>query len=108
MAEIYSYRRYKPGDEVAINELYFKVTGRRRTPAQYSWQWLEAPEGVGEIWLIEATDEHGNTKLIGHHGIMPLAFTNKETELLFGKTENTMVLPEYRKRFYIPDSNRSL
>lgn len=102
MAETYSYRPYQPGDEIAINELYYQVTGRRRTAAQFAWQWLEAPEGPGDMWLIEATDEQGNLKLIGHHGVMPIAFSNGQTDLLFGKTENTMVLPEYRKKILYP------
>ena len=55
------------------------------------------------MWLIEATDEQGNVKLIGHHGVMPIAFSNGETDLLFGKTENTMVLPEYRKKILYLD-----
>jgi hypothetical protein len=102
MANTYSYRPYKPGDEFAINELYYRITGRRRTPAQFSWQWLEAPEGPGDMWLIEAVDDEGNVKLIGHHGVMPIAFSRGQADLLFGKTENTMVLPEYRKRILYP------
>ena len=102
MARTYSYRPYRPGDECAINELYYQVTGRRRTAAQFSWQWLEAPEGIADMWLIEATDDEGNVKLIGHHGVMPIAFSSGNTDLLFGKTENTMVLPEYRRRIIYP------
>ena len=102
MAEKYSYRPYQPGDESAINELYFKVTGRRRTAAQFAWQWLNAPQGQGDMWLIEATDDSGNVKLIGHHGVMPVAFSDGDTDLIFGKTENTMVLPEYRRKILYP------
>jgi hypothetical protein len=46
------------------------------------------------MWLIEATDDSGNVKLIGHHGVMPIAFSDGDTDIIFGKTENTMVLPE--------------
>jgi len=102
VAITYSYRPYRPGDEAAINELYFKVTGRRRTRKQFVWQWRNAPEGPGDIWLIEATHPDGNVELIGHHGIMPVAFSNKAVDLRFGKTENTMVLPHYRKKILYP------
>ncbi|RBO85740.1 hypothetical protein [Marinomonas aquiplantarum] len=102
MAETYSYRPYKLGDERAINELYFQITGNRRTADQFAWQWLEAPEGRGDMWLIEATNDKGEVKLIGHHGVMPIAFSNGNADLLFGKTENTMVLPEYRNKILYP------
>ncbi|MDC0010726.1 hypothetical protein OAE20_03095 [Porticoccaceae bacterium] len=102
MAERFSYRSYGPGDEVAINELYFAITGRQRTLAQFAWQWLDAPEGQGDMWLIEETDRDGRSKLIGHHGVMPIAFSNGSGDLVFGKTENTMVLPEYRSKILYP------
>lgn len=106
MAQKYSFRPYRSGDEAAINDLYFEVTGRTRTKEQFEWQWLKGPEGPGDIWLIEATDAGGNVKLIGHHGIMPVAFSNGASDLLFGKTENTMVLPGYRKKILYPRFER--
>lgn len=54
------------------------------------------------MWLIEATHDDGRVELIGHHGIMPLRFTWADRDLLFGKTENTMVLPEYRRKILYP------
>lgn len=97
----YSYRPYSAGDETEINALYELVTGRRRTKEQWAWQWLAAPAGVGEIWLIEA-DEGCGKKVIGHHGVMPLRFSLGVDDLLFGKTENTFVHPEYRDKILYP------
>jgi len=102
VATEYRYRRYQDGDATAINSLYEEITGRRRTIPQFEWQWLQAPGGRGEIWLIEAFDDSGKSELIGHHGIMPVRFTDGNDDLLFGKTENTMVLPEYRSRILYP------
>lgn len=98
----YRWRAYDAGDETAINDLYLRITGRTRTSEQWAWQWQQAPGGTGDIWLIEAVHPDGCVELIGHHGIMPVRFTLGPTDLLFGKTENTMVLPEYRKRILYP------
>lgn len=98
----FNFRPYRQGDERAINQLYFEVTGRRRTVEQFRWQWLQAPGGAGEIWLIEAVGDNGDAKLVGHHGIMPVRFSCGDVDFLFGKTENTMVLPEYRDKIIYP------
>jgi hypothetical protein len=102
----YGSRPYRIGDEVAINELYFRVTGCRRSAEQFAWQWLHAPGGKADIWLIEATHPDGRLQLIGHHGVMPIRFTWRDRDLLFGKTENTMVLPEYRRKILYPRFER--
>lgn len=102
MTTDYRYRRFRDGDAASINGLYEEITGRRRTVSQFEWQWLKAPGGIAEIWLIEAMVANREPKLIGHHGIMPIRFTNGKDDLLFGKTENTMVLPDYRSRILYP------
>ncbi len=106
MTEKYRYRQYRDGDAAAINDLYADITGRTRSLREFDWQWLHAPGGRGEIWLIEATNKDGATDLIGHHGIMPIRFSRGEENLLFGKTENTMLRPEYRKRILYPRYER--
>lgn len=102
MPDKFSWRFYRPGDEELINQLYRSVTGRSRTLKQYTWQWLSAPAGIGDIALIHGQDDLGKTKLIGHHGVMPLRFTNRDNDLLFGKVENTMVLSSYRDKILYP------
>lgn len=98
----FTYRKYQPGDEIAINELYHAVTGRTRTVEQHAWQWLQTPAGESEMWLIEAKLDNGQTKLIGHHGIMALEFSYKGMPVRVGKTENTMVLPNFREKILYP------
>lgn len=100
--ETFSARPYREGDADAINALYQAVTGIARTPEQFAWQWLKAPAGPGEIWVIEAAAENGETRIIGHHGLMPLAFSHAKQDLLAGKTENTMVHPDYRRKILYP------
>jgi hypothetical protein len=102
----YRYRKYVPGDEHAINELYYAVTGRKRSIKEFLWQWQEAPSGRGEIWLIESVESNGSVKLIGHHGIMPIVFSNGKIDIIAGKTENTMVLKEYRRKILYPKYER--
>lgn len=102
MTTDYRYRRFRDGDAARINRLYEEITGRRRTISQFEWQWLKAPGGIAEIWLIEAIRENQEPQLIGHHGIMPIRFSHGKDDVLVGKTENTMVLPEYRSRILYP------
>ena len=106
MSVEYKYRQYRDGDAAAINHLYDEISGRPRSKKQFEWQWLDAPGGKGDIWLIEAVSDDGETKLIGHHGIMPIRFSRGNEDLLFGKTENTMVLPEYRSKILYPRFER--
>jgi len=102
----FSYRRYQEGDAPSINELYFHVTGRHRTVAQHAWQWLKSPAGESEMWLIEAESDDGSRSLIGHHGVMAEAFTYRGAAVRVGKTENTMVLPEFRDKILYPRFER--
>jgi hypothetical protein len=98
----YSYRPFQPGDEKSINVLYATITGIKRSPQAYFWQWLQAPGGAGEIWLIEVDEGDGDKKLIGHHGVMPIRFSCGKVDLLFGKTENTFVHPDFRRKILYP------
>ena len=96
----FTIRQFQSGDEADINQLYKRVTGSTRSIEQYLWQWHQSPSGSGDIWLIhDAANDH---RLIGHHGVMPIRFTCGAKNLLFGKIENTMVLPEYREKILYP------
>lgn len=96
----FTIRQFQFGDVGDIKQLYEHVTGCTRSREQYLWQWHQSPSGSGDIWLIhDSEDDH---KLIGNHGVMPIRFTRGNTNLLFGKIENTMVLPEYREKILYP------
>jgi hypothetical protein len=98
----FSYRRYQEGDAAAINELYFRITGRQRTIQEHAWQWLQSPAGESEMWLIEVENDGGKKELIGHHGVMAEIFTYRGKIARVGKTENTMVMPEYQEKILYP------
>lgn len=89
-------RRYERGDELGINQLYYEITGRERSVEQWRWQWMEAPAGPGDIFVIVDNEHDG--RIVGHHGVMPIRFANGDDDLLFGKTENTMLLPSYQDK----------
>ncbi len=105
MSEQFRYRRYRNGDADKINRLYKQVTGRERSLSEFDWQWREAPGGPAEIWLIEAVSG-GDCRLVGHHGVMPVRFSHGAEDLLFGKTENTMVHADYRRKILYPRFER--
>lgn len=98
----FRFRQYREGDGAALNALYFAVTGRHRSMAEFEWQWLLAPPGPGEMWLIETDAPNGSPLVVGHHGLMPFYFSAGDTDLVAGKTENTMIHPDYRKKLLYP------
>ena len=102
-ADYISSREYLNGDANAINDLYYRVTGRSRSVREFEWQWLAAPAGQGSIHLIHTeADQDQQPLLIGHHGIMPLRFSNGTNAAVVGKTENTMVDSLYRSKIIYP------
>ena len=104
-ARPFSLRQARSGDAEAINGLYRAVTGRKRTQDEYRWEWEQSPEAPSERWVIL---EEASGRIVGHFGLIPLAFTCRGRQLLAGKTENTMVDPVFRSRFYyIPHEKKA-
>ena len=99
MPEIES-RSFTGKDKEELNDLYNLVAGRSRTVRQFEWEWLNTPEGWGSMWLLEDMDR---SKIIGHHGLIPVRFSYYGRDILAGKTENTVMHPDYRgKGIYYP------
>lgn len=92
-----SHRPAERSDFAAIVEIYNRITRRSRTVAQHTWEWIDPPRGPGSSWVIE-WEQDGRSTIIGHHGLIPIAFTFFGEELLAGKTENTFVDPAYRSK----------
>lgn len=97
-------RRFHPGDELQIRDLLIKVRPSESKVCHKSlelmrWQWLHAPGGPVDSWIIENQEPDGSWRIVGHHGLCPTRFTFGDEDLLFAKTTNTMLLPEYRSRF---------
>lgn len=92
-------RKYKSGDETQINALYQLLTGRKRDSDQYSWEWLKNPYDVNSKWVIFEKDG----RIVGHHGLIPTPLYVFGETYLAGKTENTMLHPDYQgKHVYFP------
>jgi len=97
-------RRYRPGDEVQIRDLLTRIRGGEAAACHKSlelmrWQWLHAPGGPMDSWVIENEETDGSWKIVGHHGLCPVRFTFADEDLLCAKTTNTMLAPEFRSRF---------
>lgn len=90
-------RPYRAGDEAGLADLYNRVTGFSRTAAQHRWEWIDPPAGPGSILVIEAPSATGS-RIVGHHGFIPVPLCAFGRELLGGKTENSMVDPAFRTR----------
>jgi hypothetical protein len=97
--ESYELRPTEAADAGALNELYERLTGRRRSVEQWRWEWLEVPGGPAPSWVIV---ERASGKIVGHHGLVPVPLARGGRALRGARTENTMVAPEHRERFYYP------
>lgn len=86
-----------------INQLYQLVTGKVRNQEQYAWEWFDNPKGIGSMWVVR---EKGTERIVGHHGLIPIAFNCYGLDILAGKTENTMVHPDYRRKVFYPAFER--
>jgi hypothetical protein len=93
-------RKFAESDKEELNDLYNLVAGRSRTTDKFEWEWLDTPEGWGSMWLLVDND---TGKIIGHHGLIPIKFSFYDTTIMAGKTENTVMHPQYRgKGIYYP------
>jgi hypothetical protein len=93
-------RMFAESDKEELNNLYNLVAGRSRTIDKFEWEWLNTPEGWGSMWLLVDND---TGKIIGHHGLIPVKLSVYGKTILAGKTENTVMHPQYRgKGIYYP------
>ena len=92
-------RRMEPGDAQALNDAYNSLgVSPFRPLTEMQRIWHGGPGGPVKSWIVEADDGAG-WRLIGHHGLCPIRFTFDKQDLLFAKTVNSFVLPEFRHRF---------
>ena len=91
-ARALSVRRYRPGDELAIQKMYETVFGPGRSMDAWRWRFLDVP-GSTVIFLLEA----GPT-VVGHLGFagFPAWIDGEPGAVALGG--DLMVLPEYRRR----------
>lgn len=89
-------REYRPGDEFGINRLYRLITKLERNLDEVQWEWLDTWDGRGSIWVMLDHDRDAGDELIGHHGLIPVPMILDGRAVLCGKTENSMMHPDYR------------
>lgn len=98
-------KEFELADAIELNDSYNRFTGRNRTVAQFEWQWINTPEGLGSMWLLL----DGNNKIVGHHGLMAIRFSYFGRPILVGKTENCHIHPPYaNKGLYFPFEKKFL
>jgi hypothetical protein len=89
-------RGLQDDDIGAVNDLYFRLTGRRRTAAQYNWEWRRGPCGPGLAWVIVET---ATEKIAGHYGMIPIPMRMGGEAVVAARTENTMLNPDFSGQF---------
>ena len=89
----------EPGDASAFNNAYNSLDVAPLRPLDEMQRlWRGGPGGPVKSWIVEADDGAG-WRLAGHHGLCPMRFTLGNQDLLFAKTVNSFLLPEFRNRF---------
>src|SRR5579863_6846388 len=86
-------------DAPAFNDAYNSLNVAPLRPLEEMLRlWRGGPGGPIRSWIIEA-DSGTGWRLAGHHGLCPVRFTLGDRDLLFAKTVNSFLLPDYRNRF---------
>jgi hypothetical protein len=97
-------RRFQPGDEPRVRDLLTQIKRAYRAFKPKSlelmhWKWHLAPGGPMDSWVIESQQADRDWKIVGHHSLCPIRFTDGDQDLLCAKTVNSMLLPEFRSKF---------
>lgn len=95
----FTVRPTQPEDGAALNDLYHRLTGTRRSIAQWRWEWFDTPAGPAPSWVIVET---ASGRIVGHHGVVPISLVQGGKRLAAARTENTMIDPDMRRRLVYP------
>ena len=86
-------------DAPAFNDAYNSLNVATFRPLEEMLRlWRGGPGGPIRSWIVEAENGAG-WRLVGHHGLCPVRFTLGDCNLLFAKTVNSFLLPDFRNRF---------
>jgi len=88
----FTIRRYRPGDEDALLQLFARAFHVRRSPEHFAWKYRRSPFGNDRISL--AWDEQG--ALVGHYAGYPVPFVDGSRDLMAHHVGDTMTAPEVR------------
>jgi len=86
-------RKYRPGDEDGINELYRRAFGAPRSPQEWRWKFQEAPaEPPSLIYL--AVDGH---RIVGQYAVLFFRFLAGGRPVLAAQPADNMIDPDWRR-----------
>jgi hypothetical protein len=85
------HRRYRPGDEEAINQGFNDVFGLQRSLAEWHWKFAVEPEGR---WIMLGVGEHG--RVLAHYGAVPVRLQAGTLEVRAGQIVDVYSRPEAR------------
>lgn len=90
-------RSYRPGDEIAICDLFQQSYGRQM-PLEY-WRWRYAENPHGAIWIELAWD---GDRLVAHYAVSPTKLQIGNDIVYAALSMTTMTHPDYRGRSLFP------
>lgn len=87
-----TYRLATENDYVKINDFYNRIYGKSRTIEQFRWEFHDAPAG-NSVYVVA---EDGG-RIVGTNCVIPMELkTCNDRTIRSGKSEDTLVDPEYR------------
>lgn len=100
----YSIRETRLEDLYRLNDIYFNITGIKRSFKEAKWEWFEAPYRRKTSWVIL----YGK-KIVGHHGYIKIPLNIGNKKVIVARTENSMLEKDFRKKIpYFSIENRIL
>lgn len=96
MGEI-SYRRALKSDYPAINDFYNRIYGRNRSMEEFEWEFHNSPAGPS-VYIVAVDD----SAIVGTNCVIQIDLIHSDGgHILSGKSEDTLVDPNYRgKRIF--------
>ncbi len=95
-------RRMESDDEAQVNDIFNMLVAGTLAPRSLDVMrriWHDGPAGPVRSWVVETHTENEKWRLIGHHGLCPVRYTAGDKDLIFAKTVNSFLLPEFRDKF---------
>lgn len=87
-----SYRLARENDYVKINDFHNRMYGKSRTIEQFRWEFHDAPAGSSVYVIAEDGD-----RIVGTNCVIPIELVTFDGRIIrSGKSEDTLVDPEYR------------
>ena len=104
-SEDFVVRRTKRSDGPSLNSVYQELTGIPRTQEAFLWEWFDSPEGPNDSFVII---DRPTRRVVGHHGVIRVPVEINGQRLLAGRTENSMLLPDVRRKINYVNIERQL